>query len=487
MPSQKDERLTSQFFPAKKWRIFAVVATGVFMSTLDSSIVNIALPSIMRSFQSPLNLTEWVVIVYLLTITSTLLVWGSLSDRLGRRVFYSLGMLVFALGSLFCAQAAGINWLIGARFLQALGAAMMMATGPAIIRHAFPSDQLGRAFGFIGVIVSLGLMTGPVLGGFLVDYFSWRAIFLVTVPIGLFFSMLARMVLPHDQAVPRAAAFDWGGALCWAGSLTLGMLAISLLSGPEKSYSLFFLMAAGSAVIFGLFLKKEASVAEPLLPLSLFGQPILSMGVLTAVISFITLFTVTLLTPFYLEHILLLPPARTGLMMMSVPLAAMLVAPAAGWLADRFGARYLSTMGLLLTTTGLLLLCSLPTQDSPGQIVWRLSLFGVGQALFLSPNSASVLGRIDRRYVGISSGLLATARNLGMSLGIAQAGLVFSLLFAYKTNGLDMKDFSPVQAPSFMLALKGAFLVAAILGSLGVYASWVRGDDAPERPHAEGS
>ncbi|MEW6221470.1 MAG: MFS transporter, partial [Thermodesulfobacteriota bacterium] len=201
--------------PGSKWGVFVIVACGVFMATLDSSIVNIALPSIMASLHAPLHRTEWVVMIYLVTISASLLWWGALSDAWGRRGLYSLGMLLFAAGSLACALAASIGWLIAARWLQALGAAMMMAIGPAIIGETFPKNETGRAFGLIGVVVSWGLMTGPALGGFLVEHFSWRAIFLVTVPVGLVFSLLARAQLPAPVLRPHTGGFDWRGACLW--------------------------------------------------------------------------------------------------------------------------------------------------------------------------------------------------------------------------------------------------------------------------------
>jgi EmrB/QacA subfamily drug resistance transporter len=463
-------------FPSKnKWLTFMVVAAGVFMSTLDSSMVNIALPSMMNEFSSSLHHTEWVVMVYLLTITASLLFWGHLSDRLGRGRIYSSGMLTFGLGSLACAYSPQLSWLIFFRFAQALGAAMMMSTGPAIIKDTFPKEQLGRGLGLIGVAVSLGLMSGPAIGGVLIDLASWRAIFWVTVPIGLFIALFGRHLLPPGPDKKSSAPLDWLGGLCWACALLLLALAITNASQTAWDKTTWFgtLLLAGCALL--LFIKIENTVPYPLLQLSLFGKRFFTMGIISATLSFMLLFAAILLTPFYLVKVQQLSASRTGLVMMALPSSLMVVAPLAGWLADRLEARLLTTSGLALSTGGIFLLSTIEPQTSPTSIALRLLIIGCGQALFLSPNSASVLGRVEREQTGSAAAILATARNLGMLLGIAQAALVFSLYFRTLTNGLDLKDFSPEQVGSFMISLRGAFQAGACTGILGMATSWVRG------------
>ena len=188
-----------------------MVATGVFLSTLDSSMVNIALPFIMESFHSPLARVEWVVMAYLLTITTTLLLWGYAADRIGRHRIYAGGLAVFAAGAGICSLAPTLSFLITARFMQAIGAACMMATGPAIIRHTFPREKLGKALGSIGIAVSFGLMTGPLVGGLLIDAFSWRALFLLSAPIALVGSILAMLIIPPTLRSTNPYHFDWPG------------------------------------------------------------------------------------------------------------------------------------------------------------------------------------------------------------------------------------------------------------------------------------
>ncbi|MBU0728847.1 MAG: MFS transporter [Proteobacteria bacterium] len=461
--------------PHNKWKIFTVVAVGVFMSTLDSSMVNVALPSIMRDFASPLNRTEWVVMIYLLTITATLLLWGNLSDIFGRKKIYSTGMIIFAFASLACSYSTNLSMLIISRFLQALGASMMMSTGPAIIRETFPPHQLGRSLGFIGIAVSLGLMTGPPLSGFLIDLFSWRSIFFCTVPVGLFFFIFARIVLPpHSEVQKTTAPFDWPGALAWAILLTSLSLALSHAASPERNVLFLGIPLAVAFIALILFGVIESRAAAPILPLLFFTKRYFTVGITSAALSFLVLFAAIMLTPFYLANILGLKGSGIGLVMMAVPLAVMIVAPLAGWLYDHFGEKYLTTCGLLLSTLGVFLLSGLTSHSSQLEVVMKLALLGFGQAMFLSPNSASVLGRVHKKHNGISAALLATARNLGMLLGIALSSLVFSYYFSRHTSGLDMKDFSGAQIEAFMLSLKKSFQAAASLGMLGACISWFR-------------
>ena len=456
----------------KKWQVFIIVAMGVFLSTLDSSMVNIALPAIMADFSSTLLQTEWVVMAYLLTITTSLLFFGHLADRLGRGRIYSLGMMAFALGSLFCAISHSFVELISARFFQAGGAAMMMSTGPALIKQAFPPQQLGRGQGLIGIAVSFGLMSGPSLGGALIHFFSWRSLFLLSVPIGLLVGIAAIFFLPQDKGNGFSADFDWRGGLLWL--VLLVCVSLLLTHGSNLANTLvigaiFFIVMLGY-----LFVKVEQRMSLPVLPLELLKEKYFFIGIICALLSFLVLFYALILIPFYLSKILALDSARIGLVMPAIPLAALLVAPAAGWLADYIGAKILSTLGLGMLGLSLFLLSGLNDQSTPVSVWLRLVILGVGQSLFLSPNSSSVLGRSSKEQSGTVAALLATARNLGMMLGIGLSGLSFSFFFRRRTGGLDMKDFSPAYGPDFITSLRWSFVLAMVIALLGMIISWQR-------------
>lgn len=477
MPIKSNSLATPPLLP--KWRIFSIVAAGVFMSTLDSSMVNIALPTIMKEFDSPLRNTEWVVLIYLLTITSTLLIWGTLSDRLGRNRIYPIGLTVFAFGSLACAFAPTLSWLIGARLCQALGAGMMMSTGPAIIKETFPENQLGRGLGMISVFVSLGLMAGPGIGGFLLEYFSWRALFFITVPIGFFFALAGLVLIPKaqpDQDLKKSTSHtsNWKGAGAWILLLVSFSLAISYASAPSWSPTVLSFLGLTIALSLFLFIYYEKRAITPLIPYDLVKKRFFLSALTCASLSFLILFFVLILTPFYLSHVQDMSKARIGSIMMTIPLAVLLIGPTAGWLSEKITAKKLSTLGLLLSTLGIALLAGLSDHSSAASIVARLAILGSGQALFLAPNSASILKKVTRQHTGKSASLLATARNLGMLLGIAMASLVFSHKFSQLTGGLDLKDFTAEHTLAFIEAMQQSFFFAAIIGTVGIFISWNR-------------
>jgi MFS family permease len=368
---------------------------------------------------------------------------------------------------------------------------MMMATGPALIKSIYPADRLGRGLGLIGVATSLGLMTGPVVSGLLLHLLHWRAIFWVTVPVGLFFFVMTRRILAvstpgcngntmeEDKKRTRSKGVDMIGALLWAGVVSLTLLvftyATSLCCGNGVYASAVFV---GGLVLlfFGwiFFIRHERKHAVPFLPVSLFQQRFFSMALLSSTLSFGVLFFVLILMPFYLAHILGLTPDRIGYVMMALPLSVFVVSPIAGRLHDGIGARIIATFGLFCCLVSLLLLTGLTAESSPLSIAIRLALLGFGQAMFLSPNSAAALIGVSEDQVGVTSSLLATARNFGMLAGTALASLIFAYYFAAATDGLDLKDYTPAHLDGFLFALRRTFQVGAALSLVSVIASWMR-------------
>lgn len=479
-------------------RVFLTVAAGVFMSTMDSSQVNVALPALMRSFHSSLALTEWVVQVYLLTVTVLLVFWGRLCGRWGCGPVYTHGLLVFTAGSLLCGMAPSAWLLICCRFIQALGASMMMAAGPALIKSVFPAERLGRGLGLIGIATSLGLMSGPVVSGLLLRWLHWRAIFWVTVPVGFVFFLYSRGSLAcfsncrvpggegNNEGGGGRKGFDLAGALLWVSGVTLAVLlathAAWLSSGKGVAASTLFWSGVVVMVCnWLLFFWREARAAHPVLPLSLFRQRFFASAVCSSALSFAVLFVVLILVPFYLDKILRLPPDRLGYVMMSLPLTVFLVSPTAGRLHDWIGARIVATAGLLCCLAGILLLGGLTTDSSALFVAGCLALMGFGQAMFLAPNSASVLARVSEEQAGLTASLLATARNFGMLAGTALAGLSFALHFAGATGGLDMRDFVPATAPAFMTALRSTLWYGSVLALAAVAVSWQRDGGAARK------
>ncbi|MCP4686512.1 MAG: MFS transporter, partial [Desulfobacterales bacterium] len=302
--------MTNPISSKNKWIVFSLVAVGVFMSTLDSSIVNIAMPAVMRDLQAPMNQIEWVVMSYLLTVSSLLLAFGRLSDIKGRPWVYSRGFIIFTAGSLLCAMAPGAIWLIFARAFQGMGAAMIMACSPALVADVFPSSERGRGMGMIGTVVAAGLTTGPALGGVILAYFSWRVIFFINIPIGVMSVIAIHRILGGKNAggdaspekTIRGGAFDWPGAFLLAVCFCSFILALN--RGGAWGYTSWrfgaCVLAAGAGAMW--FIRVESRSPHPIFETSLARIRLFALPILSALILFASLFTIVFLMPFYLVH-----------------------------------------------------------------------------------------------------------------------------------------------------------------------------------------
>ncbi|MDU4961204.1 MAG: MFS transporter [Sporomusaceae bacterium] len=404
----------------RRWLIFAITAVGTFMATLDSSIVNVAMPSLAAELAVGIDTAQWVVTAYLLTITALLLPLGRLGDMLGRRTLYALGFLVFTAGSALCAAAGGIASLVAARMVQAAGAAMLMAGAPAIITLTFPPSGRGRALGMTGAVVSLGSMTGPALGGVLVGMFGWEAVFTINLPIGLAGALLAWLLLPPEP-LRRCEPFDAAGAALFALATTALLLAVSL--GHRLGW--LSLPVGGGLTLAGaliwLFIRRQQTAGYPLLALSLFQNRLFTVGLLAGMLSFMAGFSNVFLLPFFLDLVLRLDPSTIGLLLTPFPLAMAIVAPVSGRLSEKGKPALLTTAGLLVLTAGLWLQAGLTAEASVWRVAAGQAVLGVGNGLFQSPNNNSVMSAVPRDQVGVAGGINALVRNLGMVLGTAIA------------------------------------------------------------------
>jgi EmrB/QacA subfamily drug resistance transporter len=466
-------------FPkTQNWLIFLMVAIGIFMATLDGSIVNIALPSIMADLGVPLATIQWVTMIYLLTVTSLLLSFGRLSDIRGRRMVYSLGLCLFSFGSFFCGIAPSAHWLIGARFFQGLGAAMTMACTPALIVDTFPETERGRAIGMMGAVVASGLTAGPVLGGLLIYYFSWRSIFYINVPIGLLTAAGVFFLLKGSKAdITRQETFDWPGAVLLAillGSLLMGITHAydwGYFSLPTLSLIAISILAAACLIYV------ETRVKHPILSRSLFAIRLFSMPIIAAVILFVCLFALVFLMPFYLIHPGGYPVNVVGGIMACIFVSLFVVSPFSGALYDRIGSRLLCTLAMAIISCSLFSLSTIPANASFFSIIWRLSLAGIGTALFLPPNSAAAFSAVSPESRGVASATVAAARNLGMVLGVAIAGAIFNSVFFTLSNGLSLKEYHPSLEEIFMESFHIVMLAGGFIAILGMAISFLRGPE----------
>ncbi len=476
---------------AGKWSVFALISVGTFMTTLDSSIVNISLPAIARSFHTPLSGTvEWVLIAYLVVIAACLLTFGRLGDLVGRERVWTVGVAVFTAGSLLCGLAPSLALLVVARAFQGVGGALIFAPAIALVVDAFPRSERGRALGMNTVIVSLGITTGPTLGGLITEHLSWRWIFFVNLPLGVAGVLIARRLLPFRPPQGHGR-FDPPGAVAFA--VGLSALCLGLSFGTEWGWSsartLAVLLLAGVGLAAAVVL--ELHRRDPLLDVRLVASRVLGSALLSFMLSILALFAVAFLLPFYFEQLRGFDPLRSGLLLTPYSLALAMVAPLSGTLADRFGSRWLAPLGLSLACAGLLLLAQLGPDASPLDISWRLAISGLGQGLFQSPNTRTVMGAAPADQSGTISGLVATTRVVAQSLSVAIAGAVFTglggaaaavtLIAGRASGGGTAAEIVALQA-QFLRALHATIVVCGALAALGILTTLVRGSDAgPDR------
>jgi len=431
---------------AQKWWVLASVACGTFMATLDSSVVNIALPTLTKELNAELYQVKWVIIVYLLVITCLVLPFGRLSDLKGRKRTLQLGYLVFLLGSFLCSLAHSIVGLILFRSIQGVGASMLMANGPAVITAAFCSQDRGAALGTLAMVVSAGLIAGPSIGGLLITHFGWESIFWLNIPVGLMGTYLVKKFVENDEPGKSALPFDWVGTFL---QCLLLIILIVIFDPPGVSIlgfslDLFSRMILGvvAIILTTIFIKVESTVVSPLFDLSLLKiKPFLTAN-FAGLLTFVSYSAVSVLMPFYLEECLRLEPKSAGLFMTAIPLTVFAIAPISGRLSDRFGSQELSILGTFIGALGLFLMSGvvgsgITESSSFLSVLLGLGSIGLGLGLFQSPNNNTIMGSVHVSKVGVASAFLATTRNLGLVIGTGLSTSLFAWKFSVTSHFLD--------------------------------------------------
>lgn len=409
-----------------KWKALATVAMGTTMATLDASITNIAFPVLTEVFKAELTTVLWVTLAYILVSSSSMLLVGRISDLIGRKSIYTLGMAVFTLGLLFCSISQSIGQLVLSRAFQALGAAMTIACGTAIVTEAFPPKEIGKGLGFLGVAVSFGFIIGPVVGGFLLDWFDWRAIFYVRLPFGLVTLFMAVFLLKGSPGRSGKLHLDIPGTL----TSTAGLFCLVFGVSQVRKYGLhssFVHVLIGLGLLFlVVFVFIERKVEHPIVDLALFRNRVFFNAAAALFLIFVAVPSHVLLMPFYLMNGILLTPSEAGLLLGVHSVAALVFGPISGWLSDRFGPFRFAILGASAVTSTFFLMRLFNLQTSVTMIVPVLILSGFGVGAFQAPNNSMIMGGAPRNRLGTASALIATLRQVGLSLGMAIAGAVFT-------------------------------------------------------------
>lgn len=452
-----------------KWLILAAVSLALFMGTVDGTIVNVALPTMVADFNTNFPTIQWVVLAFLLGLSVLMLSVGRLADMLGKKRIFMIGLVIFTIGSALCGLSPTVYVLIGARLIQSIGAAMLLALGVAIVTETWPSEERGKALGFSAGVISLGIVVGPTAGGLIIAALSWHWIFFVNVPLGVLALLAVWRYVPPLRPKSTEERFDFLGAAVFG----IGLLALllGLTVGQTTGFTKPGILAlfAGAAIALVGFVLIERRVRYPMVDLNLFRNLQFSLNLTTGALTFVAIAAVVFLLPFYLELALSLPVAEVGLLMASTPLVLAVLGPLSGSLSDRFGTRPVSVVGLAVLLVGYLVASTMNATTTPMGFIWRMLLIGMGMGIFQSPNNSAIMGAAPRNRLGIASGMLSITRTLGQTAGIALLGALFaSMLTYYAGKPVDIGNASPVVIAS---ALHDQFLLVAGLIGIGLVLS----------------
>lgn len=456
----------------KKWLILITVVSATFMSTLDGSIVNVALPDMASKLNVGMSGITWVVTSFLITVAATILIFGRLGDMIGKTKVFKFGVVLFTIGSLLCGLTSSLPLLVTARIIQAVGASATMATNQGIITHVFPDNERGRALGVLGTFVALGSMAGPPIGGIIVSAISWKYIFLINIPIGIIVFILTLKIFPKAHTTSDEK-LDIKGALLFIAA-TVSLFG-ALGQGQVKGYDNIFIISAFviSFITFVLFIILEHKISMPILQLSIFKNSLFSISIICAFISFIAISASNIILPFYFQDTLKFSPAASGILMMVSPIVLSVVAPFSGYMSDKIGSEILTLFGLSFTSLGLFFLSSLNERSSVLLIVAYIAIMTLGNGMFQSPNNSLVMSTVSRDKLGIAGSVNALIRNLGFVLGTSLSTLLLYNRMSYKI-GYRVVDYIKGRDDVFIYGMRSVYISVGIMCLFGVLITALR-------------
>ncbi len=446
-----------------RWLIFAVTGSGIFLATSALTVVNVALPFVTEAFRSDISITQWVLLVYLITTSSLLINFGRLGDLFSPFRVHYVGLIIFTLFSLLCSLAQSVEVLVTLRILQGIGGAMIVSTSPGTVTSVFPGDQRGKILGLQAGLVGIALSIGPTLAGVLIGMFGWRSIFLYNVPFGVIGIILCWIVSPPPQE-RRKVQIDIIGGVLLLFTVTSFVLAINWARQLGWSSPSVLFLSVLFLISLPAFLFTETLVPHPMLDLALFRNRIFVLAQSGNFLIHMSSVGIFLLIPFYLVKILGASAQATGLMMLPLTVTFIIMGPVSGFLADRIGTKWLSVCGLLFACLGFYSLTSLGQNSSVFGIILRLSVLGLGQAVYQPPNLNATMGSVSTERVGIAGGVHGTMRHLGNLAGIAVVGSYFS---ARRASIMESQALAgpakEIAASSFLGALHETFFISLLI------------------------
>jgi EmrB/QacA subfamily drug resistance transporter len=431
------------------------VSLGLVLVAINHRAIQVALPTLTHVFRADLSFIQWILLVYDLAVIGLVLTLGRLGDLFGRKWIYILGFLVFVASSAFCGLAQTSGQLIAARVLQGIGGAIILANGRALVSiNSLPSER-GKALGLTSTAYHVGYLTGPTLGGFIIDSIGWRWIFFMTIPIGLICAYFASRVLKEREKSSASVRVDWLGALYLLLTNICFVYALNQLPHLGLRHPVVFSFFIVAVASLALFIHTERKVKMPILSLSLFRNRLFTLSNLSLFFITSTQSAISVLLPFYLQNLMSFTPTQMGWLLIGSSAVIILFAPLAGWMSDRFGSRLLCSIGAAIIVLGQYLIASFTLESSIFQLVLPQVLIGLGWALFNSPNQSAIMSAVSRDQVGAASGMTVTTARVGGAIGIALSGAIMT--YALSASGLTPEQ---IEAPESWSAAPRQFLDA---------------------------
>ncbi len=453
-----------------KWVVLGVVAAGTLMITLDEGTVRMVLPELGRVFDVPADHIVWVWLIYLLIGAGLMLTLGWLGDAFGRKRVYTTGLILFTVGLSLCSTADGVGLLIVFRGIQAVGAAMTVAMGNAIVTASFPSRERGLALGIMAFVVSVGLLGGPAIGGALVEWLDWRAVFYTRIPVGIVAAVLAILLLRREVLPESLRQFDRAGAA----TLFLGVLCIlvAINRGPYLgwlSLPVVALLSTGILLLTG-FVLIERRARDPVLDMSLFLQRIFATATASHIIFYMATTCVIFALPFVFLDALSLPGSVAGLLLATLYAVRAVASPLAGRISDRIGPWSPSMIGMVTVGAGAALMLSVSVDTSRWDVLLLMTVMGAGMGAFATPNLSTIMGSTSSGQLGTASAVVATSRQIGQSLGLAIAGTAFAYAKLTRSQELLARGVVPdvIEPYATIAGLQATAVLSIALAVVGV-------------------
>lgn len=446
---------------------------GAFLSMFDSGVVNVGLPVIAAQLRVDISSVQWITSIYLLVMSALLPILGTVADEFGRRRIYNLGYFVISVFTLACGFAVSLPMLLVTRVLQAVGGAMVMANGLAIITENLPATSRGKNIGILATTMAIGSIAGPPAGGLAIGLWGWRTVFFLTAVVSFAGFIASYFSIPTDHRV-RSGKFRFD----YLGSVLLILSIVTFIYGFSNVAKLGWAnpLVYGGLAIFAaslvVFIAYERRRERPIMDLSLFRSWIFSSSIVASLLSFITMYSPTVLIPFYYQQVLHFSPQKSGLYMMAFPIAMALISPFSGALSDRVGATALTSSGLVINGVALLLLANTTANTPVYLILIFLALMGLSLGFFQSPNNSCIMGNVPKNKLGAANGITQLVKNLGMVIGTT-----FSVTLYTAFLGRGGGDF----AVNFVHSTGKVYYIAAGLSFIGALVSGIRGRGAQAR------